>query len=121
MVYTIEKDFVRFEHPDGAAYHQIIADIDGLINDPDLTRRMNFLVDLRTLPKPLEGEDMRNLATYLERFLDRVGPKFAFIINKAVTYGMIRLLSAHLGSRNIEVRIFDKESDAVEWLNGRVL
>ena len=118
MAYFIEKDFVRFEHPEGAAYEQIIADINDLVKNPKLNRRKNFLVDLTTLPKPLEGEDMRNLAIYLDQVKDRVGPKFAFVVNTAVTYGMIRLLGVHLSSYRIEARIFENEADAVEWLNG---
>jgi len=79
---------------------------------------MNFLIDLRSLPKPLEAEDMRRLSRYLEGIKDRIGPKFSFIVNRPVVYGMIRLLGAHLNIHDIEVEIFDSEEEAISWLKG---
>ncbi len=116
MTYSIEKDYVRFDYPEGGGYRRIINDIVDLIGNPKFTRRMSSLVDLRSLPKPPEAEDMRKLASRFSTLNKQIGPKISFIVKSQAEFGMIRLFGAHVSSYGFEINIFDTEEKAISWL-----
>ncbi len=116
MTYSIEKDYVRFNYPEGGGYRRIIEDIVNLIGNPDLTKRMNCLVDLRSLPKPPEAEDMRKLASRLKTLNKQIGPKISFVVKSQAEFGMMRLFGTHVSSHGYEINIFGTEEKAISWL-----
>lgn len=117
MPYSIEKDYFRFEYPEGGGFKRIVGDFTNLIENPKFPGRMNALVDLRSLPGLSGAEDMRKLASTFGNFNKHIGPKISFIVKSQVEFGMMRLFSAQVKSYGLNIGIFETEEEAISWLN----
>lgn len=116
MPYAIEKNYVRFDHPEGARGEDIVAEIAALLKDPAYGAKMNCLVDLRTLPKAPETRDVRRIAAYYGTVREKIGPKIAFIVKNRLEFGMMRMFGILMEAHGFEIQIFETEGEAISWL-----
>ena len=116
MPYRIEKDYVRMTHPEGGAHQNVHQDWLNLLQDPDLSKRMNCLIDLRSLPKHLESLDVKMIARDFEVLKEKIGPKLSFIVKTQVDFGLVRMFGFLVEMRGFDINVFENEEEAIFWL-----
>ena len=116
FTYVIESDFVRVTMGETVDATIIGDAAEHLTNDPAYTERMNLLIDDRRNKVPIHPTEARKAAQLMTRYPGRFGPRFAFLVNSTVQYGMIRIFGALVQHQGLLVRPFRDEADAVAWL-----
>lgn len=113
MNYSIEKKYVRMDHPGGGAHQNVFQDWFDLIRDPAFSKRMNCLIDLRSLPKPMTSVDVKIIAQDFETLKKKIGPRLSFIVKSQVDFGMVRIFGALVEMRGFEIKVFECEEKAI--------
>jgi len=116
MPYSIKKDYVRMDHPEGGTFQNVHQDWLNLLQDPNLSKRINCLIDLRSLPKPMESVDVLNIARNFEILKEKIGPKLSFVVKTQVDFGMVRMFGSLVEMRGYKINVFESEEEAISWL-----
>ena len=116
MTYSIEANYIKFFYPEGGGYQRINSDFIDLVANPALTKRMNVLIDLRSLPTQPKSEDMKKIADRFNTLSKNLGPKASFLVKNKIEFGMIRIFGAYAETHGLEINIFKSEEKAISWL-----
>lgn len=75
---------------------------------------MNVLIDFRKHETVVSTEVVRKLCSFAEKKEKKV--KWAFIISRNVSLGMANMASFLIEEKNIDIKAFENENDALEWV-----
>lgn len=88
---------------------------DKLKNDNRRKEEMNVLFDFRKHKSVVSTDVVYKLTDLMEKKEERI--KWALIISRKVSLGMAYMAAVLLEKKNIEIKTFGNEKDAMEWLN----
>jgi len=78
----------------------------------------NGLVDLRTLTDmDIDLSTLNNLTSEMEVHLSRNEIKMAFMVESPIQYGIARMFRIILSPWKTDVRLFEEEKEALEWIS----
>jgi hypothetical protein len=120
--YWIEKDKqrIRAEVSGKISIEDILNAIKDSINDPDFRPQFNILSDHTKIDKAITKTQVLHTTFNLKKFSEKIGgSKWAVVVNKKVSYGMMNMLSVYLETVPMELRAFYSFDEAEEWLAER--
>ena len=95
----------------------IIKTINSVVSDRDFRSGFNVLSDHRKIGEPATTQQMQGMAAHLESLSYAYGgTKWAMLVSKEASYGMMRMLSALVENVPIELRVFRDMEEALTWL-----
>ena len=111
------RGVVRITIGDEFTAAEAVALLERLASDPLLSPGMSQLVDLTRMTTPPTVAESENLASALARLRGRFeGARCAVIVAHPAMYGAIRQLAALAARAGVEVRPFNDQVAAGEWL-----
>jgi hypothetical protein len=87
-----------------------------VVDDPAAPDVVALLVDLSRSDSRRSPDELRDLAELLARHRDKIGGRAAFVASKPLQYGLARMLEVFSDSRQVTVRAFYNDDEAVTWL-----
>ena len=115
-----EKQRIRAEVSGTISIEDILNAITDSINDPDFRPGFNILSDHTKIDASITKTQVLHTSFNLKRFSDQIaGSKWAVVVSKKVSYGMMNMLSVYLEMVPMELRAFYSFDDAEEWLAER--
>ncbi len=83
-------------------------------NDEKRNEDMNVFMDFRNHKTIVSTEIIPRIIDYIKQKEKKV--KYAFVISRAVSIGMSNMAHILIKDKNIEVKAFKEEEDALNWL-----
>ena len=78
---------------------------------------LSLVVDLRGPPNVLTTDDIRHLATYVQRIDANWGhTKWSILVSSDVAYGLSRMFMAHTSDFEVTTNVFRTLVEADDWL-----
>jgi hypothetical protein len=118
--YTIHKDIglLVIKYAGGTSIEDIDQLIQTIVRDPDYSREMNILSDLRGLTSTYSYQQMHAV---VDKFPDPGGmagkTRSAILVSMNVTYGMGRMWASITENRTFaHAQVFRHLDEALEWL-----
>ena len=94
--------------------------LEGALGSPGFRPGMNMLLDVRRAAHHLEAEDIVRVSRYLIAHRDKIeGGRAAIVVTKTVSYGLMRMLQAHVDGMPIGFSVFYDMGEARRWLGLR--
>jgi hypothetical protein len=108
---------IRLELDGELATKEMLDGVEEILRLIDGRRGYDFLSDHRKLTKPATAEQVKAILARLgEEGAVLKGSKFAVIVAKGASYGMMRLMAVHAADLGIEVGVFWNKEDALKFL-----
>jgi len=122
IAYWIEKDKcrVRAEVSGSIIARDIVDTIHGALTHPDYKPGFNILSDHTKIDEVITTTQVLQTSANLHEFSKYVvGSKWAVVVSKKASFGMMNMLSVYLESVPMQLRAFYSFNEAEEWLAGR--
>lgn len=97
----------------------IINAIDAAVSDPDFRPGLDVLSDHRAIGEPATTQQMESMAAYLEGLPALASAKWAMVVSKTASYGMMRMLSVLVQNVPIEMQVFWDMEEALKWIRAK--
>ncbi|MBM4168516.1 MAG: hypothetical protein FJ215_05095 [Ignavibacteria bacterium] len=95
----------------------IVHAIDTAIHDPAFERGFDIFSDHTQVTRNISTQQVKFTSAHLARLSDHlVGSRWAVVTGSELSYGMMRMLSAHLDQASVTLRVFRSSKDAEAWL-----
>ena len=92
--------------------------INSIVEDPSFSRGYDVFSDHTRLEKPIEADQAKKLAEYLETLREYFSDsRWAIVTKMEASYGMMRMLSVLLEKIPIVVEVFYSYDEAEKWLS----
>jgi hypothetical protein len=96
---------------------ELLESFDEALRDPDYRPGMHMLTDMRGVTTTAHKADVARVAAYVKSHVEEIGPlKVAVVAPTDASFGLIRMLQAHLGDVSIELSVFREMREAEDWL-----
>lgn len=116
--YSFKSPLLRLSFEGKTSLSALEVLLEKALSDPSCPTRPVVLADMRrstSIPERT-GDEMRQAVDLFNARRDRLGEKFAILTQTAVQYGMMQIAGAYSDNRDLELRIFEHEAAAIEWL-----
>lgn len=91
--------------------------IDRVVTDPDFKVGFGILSDHRGLDSPATTQQVRAILAHISKRKSDFGSiRWAIVVEKAASFGMMRMLSVHAEEIPARVEVFRKVEEASSWL-----
>ena len=98
---------------------EMIATIDNVVRQLDGRTGYGVLSDHRAVAAPITPAQVAQLLAHLSASGSAlIGAKWAVVVSKPASYGMMRLLSARAEELPVHVQAFWDHDEALAWLRG---
>jgi hypothetical protein len=115
-----EKNRVRAEVTGVFSLEEMLEAINGAVNDPLYKPGFDILSDHRKIERAVTTDQVKRTTKHLIGLSNALsGARWAAVVSKDVSYGMINMMSAYLKRVPMELRPFYTEEEAEEWLAER--
>ena len=116
--YFFESGLLRFVFEGETSLSAMEALLEEALSDPACPPRPFLLSDLRgsTSVSRLSNEEMREAVGVFAARREQLGEKCAVVAQAGVQYGVMRMGGAYSDFANLEMRVFESEAAALEWL-----
>ncbi len=116
--YFFESGLLRLTFEGETPLSAVEGLLDEALSDPACPPRPCILSDLRgsTSVSRLSGQEMRQAVDVFAARREQLGGKFAVVTQSGVQYGVMRMGSAYSELADLELRVFESEATALDWL-----
>lgn len=114
-----QHDLVRVEVSGEVDVEASLGALRELRTDPRFRPTLPIVADTRALASPGEPEQVRECVASLSALpVDQRPSCIAVVVDRAVSYGMVRMLSAMIAPIGLAVHAFSDVDDATRWCQG---
>ena len=116
--YSFESRVLRLSFEGETSLVALEALLDRALSSPTCPPKPFVLSDLRrsTSVGRLPGSEMREAVRLFAERHERLGGKFAAVTQAGLQFGVMRMASAYSEAAGLELRVFETEEPALEWL-----
>ena len=111
IVYRVIKGTVTVD--------EIVESFISVLESDDYHPGMKTLTDMREVIHFVTPQDVRHIAGFILEQMSTIGAlKAAIVVSSDVSFGMTRMLKAHVDSGSTDIRVFREMEEATLWLLG---
>ena len=116
--YFFESGLLRLTFEGETPLSAVEGLLDEALSDPACPPRPYILSDLRgsTSVSRLSGDEMKQAVDVFAARREQLGGKSAVVTQAGVQFGVMRMGSAYSEFADLELRVFESEATALEWL-----
>ena len=116
--YSFQSRVLRLSFEGETSLDALEALLDHALSNPLCPPKPLILSDVRrsTSVRGLAGSGVRKGVRLFAERHERLGGKFAIVTQPGVQYGVMRMASVYSEDAGLELRVFETEEPALEWL-----
>lgn len=115
--YDAEKKVLWRTISGDVTLEELIASISESLNRPDFPAGLKSLLDFRAVTSFGHPSDVQKYTHLISQHKDKLaGIRVAVVVANDVSYGLTRMLQAHIDRLPLELRVFRDMGKARDWL-----